>query len=1018
MDIITVKMLQTPSVAVNGQTVFFSYKKVDALFYYLICRRKATRGELVDLLWDEMDSAVAYQNLRHAIYSLRQKLACDVLVSGQKGLLTLNPEVKIHCDLWDFLERDDLSAYQNEFLPGFAVRKAENFEEFLANQRSWLNERYLEKLKGKANSAKQAGDFSAAELYARQYLAADPLDEDMATFLMLLCREQKLYRKAAGVYHELCRSLTEELSIAPLKETTDLYYDIIKEWNAFTDEVEKEADNFLVGKREGLRCLNDAYNRLISGQSGGISVVIQGEAGVGKTCLLDYFFYNYDLSDSLLIRSACYQSEASFSLAPWYTVSITLTDLLQANNIELSPEYRKAVANLFPVLNYSYEDAESIYEHLNHSNLQTAQDGFMMALSALTSRIPVVLVFEDIHWMDKQSVELLKLLIRCLRNKKVMVVCTCREELPSYLVQFFFEAIQDDLLTTCVLNRLTREETTYFIQRQTEVKYSQEDLDRIYKNTSGNPLLLIQLLKAAEQEGGLSPLSSNPEQIINYRLAGLHPPMKQLLDIISLFSDWVSVDMLCMITGKDRAELLRLCAALKQQKMIRRCTQGGQIMVTLDHQVIGEVIYKRQPPFIRRVLHLRVVNILERERPETLAAFDRLIYHATEGGDRFKALYYKIRTLNLYTSMCYELLPILSNSPDDQVPEEENLTRFFSNLEQELDSLRCTKSADNQMKELSHIFLLAKGRFFIQKGLYDVGIPAIMSLVAECHVPEDTSCLLKAHRQIIYYTMQVYDLGLMEKHVNIGLKIAMDCGDQLELAIYRRLEGYLYMLQEKNDLAKDRLEQSITIFETLSDGDGRYDINIAGSHNYLGENWRLQGNYPAAYEEYEKAIALNQTNHYFPGTAVFFTNYGQAAYQNGDMKLARSQFEAALDIYKRSRENSWYPVTLGYCALFDTEDGRYEQAAMKIQDALGIAESINSPLWEGLVLLLTVRIRHMLQLQGKRVPCLEILWGEDIASTCRRALSLIPGQCHQWETEELLGYLSKYEIGHEKSADK
>lgn len=69
---LNVTMLQTPSVTLDGVPVSFPFKRADALLYYMLVRRSATRQELISLLWESCDEATGLKNLRNTLYTLKR----------------------------------------------------------------------------------------------------------------------------------------------------------------------------------------------------------------------------------------------------------------------------------------------------------------------------------------------------------------------------------------------------------------------------------------------------------------------------------------------------------------------------------------------------------------------------------------------------------------------------------------------------------------------------------------------------------------------------------------------------------------------------------------------------------------------------------------------------------------------------------------------------------------------------------------------------------------------------------
>ena len=182
--VLTIKLFGNPAVFVDGREVTLPYRRAEALLYYLLLNRKAARSELVDLLWTDGDTATALKNLRHAIYTIRKRLECDLFLPGQRSMLEIDPSVDVRCDVLEFLEKDDLSVCGSNFLEGFSLPGADLFEEWMEEQRNLLQTRYLKKLLEAEQKALKSGDLSRAEQYGLEYVDRDPLDENAAVALM------------------------------------------------------------------------------------------------------------------------------------------------------------------------------------------------------------------------------------------------------------------------------------------------------------------------------------------------------------------------------------------------------------------------------------------------------------------------------------------------------------------------------------------------------------------------------------------------------------------------------------------------------------------------------------------------------------------------------------------------------------------------------------------------------------------------------------------------------------------
>lgn len=999
------KLLGTPCVLVDGRTISLPYKKADALLYYLLRKGKVSRNEAVELLWPDNDTQTALKNLRHAIYSIRKEFGWDFLRGGQRALLELSPEIELQCDVSDFWESGDPERYGGEFLKDFSIPKTVPFEDWLTQERNLLQARYLRSLLAAAREAFRQGDLARTARYCMAYVKQDPLEEDAVVLLMQVYSARQQYRKAIGLYQELCKRLSDEFGIAPMKETTALYYQIADEWNTSTSRMEEDTD-CLLGKERALRRL-----LLLCNGAGGPRrqpcILLEGEAGVGKTYLLDHILTRYDFSDWLICRSFCYQTEANSFLVPWNSIMLELATELELRHITIPETYIKTAAVLFPGLSPGAGEllAASDQDYPLQASLHAAQRSVLAMFSMVAKQTPLLLIFEDIHWMDTGSAGLLALLLRRLRELDVAVICTSRDILPPHIAKLVEEGQRDKVLERCLLHSFTREETDRFLRRYAE-QFPQEELaEQIFHNTGGNPLLLTQILDSLKENRTPEELPRTPEAIIGYRLSTLSEDERQLLELVSVFVDRAPFDALAAILHKDTLALTYLCHQLTQKKLLAESIQNGLLEYAFVHERIKSIVSDQQSESGRRLLHLRLAQFLEMELERGGSpSYDRLCHHYTEGGDHLKAFRYKILSMNAFAGLFYELLPTLTETPEVDGRRTDELTDYFRTLEGELADLRRFSTAE-ELRELDRLeltLLHTESRFCIHDGLYPRGLERLHQLLNRCDTMGERDMAFQAHLQFIYYGIQTGNKAVMERHLSIGRTLLERKESSAEYGVYLRLLGLLRLMQGDYPQAREILEQSIRVFLALDpDMAGRYAINIAGAYNYMAESYRLEGRYSQAFRCYDQAIAYNRSRGYYPGAAVIYTNYGVAAYQNGQRSEARKLFRYAVDIYTDSHEYSGYPIALAYLALYDAQDGNFDRAAKQLRDALRLSETIGSPWWKGITLYMSWNIRRLMEKRSQRNEELETFWPASKEEHCRQCLSCLHQLKPRIETTEM-----------------
>ncbi len=1000
------RLLGTPCILVDGRAISLPYKKADALLYYLIRKGKASRSEVVDLLWPDVDTQTALKNLRHAIYSIRKEFGWDPLLKGQRALLELSPSLELWCDVSDFLESGDPDRYGGEFLKDFSVPKTAPFEDWLTQERGILQNRYLRSLLSTAQTAFRCGDLERAAKYCLSYVEQDPLEESAVVLLMRIYCAQQQFRKAIGLYHELSKNLSDEFGITPMKETSSLYYQIVDEWNASTCRMEEDSDRLLLGKDSALRkllllCNGSSDTRHQS------CILLEGEAGVGKTYLLDHILSHFDFSDRLICRSFCYQTETSGFLAPWNSIMLELAAELELRRIAIPDTYIKTAAVLFPDLAPSAGEhlAISDQEYPLQASRHAAQRSVLSIFSIAAKQTPILLVFEDIHWMDAGSAALLAVFLRRLRELDIAVICTSRDILPPHIRQFAEEGERDGVLERCLLRSFTLEETRQFLRYYTNWDPQEELAKQIFQNTGGNALLLTQILDSLKENKTPAELPRTPEDIIGYRLAGLSADERQLLDLISVFVGWASFEILASILHKDALSLTYLCHQLTQKRLLAESAQNGMLEYAFVHERIKSIVSSQQSESGRRLLHLRVARFLEEAMERgSPPAYERLCHHYTAGGDRLKAFRYKILSMNAYAGLSYELLPTLTTAPRAEERGNDELADYFHALEAELEDLRrfCIAEDGQELNRLELILLHTESRFCIHDGLYSRGLELLRRLLECCAEMEDRDMEVQAHLQFIYYGIQTGDKAVMERHLTAGFSLLRGKEQTAEYGVYLRLLGLLRLMQGKYPEAREIMNQSIQTFLALEpEMDGRYAINIAGAYNYMAETYRLEGEYPAAFHCYDLVIAYNRSRGYYPGAAVIYTNYGVAAYQNGQQTEARKLFRYAVDIYTESHEYSGYPIALSHLALYDAQEGSFDLAAQQLRSALSLSETIGSPWWKGVTLYMAWKIRCLLESRGQTSEALEAFWPASKEEHCRQCLSCLHQLQPRIETKEM-----------------
>jgi DNA-binding SARP family transcriptional activator/tetratricopeptide (TPR) repeat protein len=501
------RLLGTFEARLNGVPLErFRSAKVRALLAYLAVEADRThlREALATLLWGEYPEANAQQSLSQALTNLRGLLATlavpgnpsDPLLSitGQSVQLHPDPErlwVDIHAfdsllaaadpqrssaleeiDLADPLE-EAVALYQGPFLAGLSLPDSREFEEWLMLHREQRHQAMMLALERLVRRHLAEGRTELVRPYARRQLSLEPWSESGHQALMLALALQG-QRGAALQQYEACRRvLAEELGVEPSAATEVLVRQIREGIPSQAMLASNPPPAPFVARERELTRLEQSLARALAGQ--GRVILVTGEAGTGKTALLEHFARRaQEIHHWLVVAGGRCGAYAGLG-DPFLPFREILHALIGETEGVWSggtgdPEHARRQMALFPQATEALlargpdligrlisvetlaaraetlapPDApwrDRLAEHLERSRLsspgktsrrteplqQEALFGQVTrVLQAIARKQPLLLLIDDLQWADVTSLSLLFHLGRRLAGCRILVVCAYR----------------------------------------------------------------------------------------------------------------------------------------------------------------------------------------------------------------------------------------------------------------------------------------------------------------------------------------------------------------------------------------------------------------------------------------------------------------------------------------------------------------------------------------------------------------------------------------------------------------
>lgn len=205
-------------------------KRLALLAYLAGATRRAfhSRDTLLALLWPDLDGEHARAALRQALYVLRGALGDNVLVTCGNGVIGLD-HARFWCDVASFRQALDagkqseaLALYGGEFLLGFHVSGAPEFERWLAGERACLAVHAATAAWALTESEERGGDLTSALEWARRLLSLDPENERALRRVVSLLDRLGDRMGALRIYREFVRRIAEDYAMDPAPETEAL----------------------------------------------------------------------------------------------------------------------------------------------------------------------------------------------------------------------------------------------------------------------------------------------------------------------------------------------------------------------------------------------------------------------------------------------------------------------------------------------------------------------------------------------------------------------------------------------------------------------------------------------------------------------------------------------------------------------------------------------------------------------------------------------------------------------------
>lgn len=918
---IEIQLFGKPGVKIDGQSVEISLKKSEATLYYIAYEKRVTRDEVVGIIWSDVVQEVAKKNLRNSLYRLKKDIEAELFRNPNKHVIELDDTLDLQVDT-NVDEALFLSRYKGRFLENFYLKESDAFERWRQEVEGALNQKFLKLAAEKVAEKVAQKNYDEAIELALVMHRIDEFDESVVRILMRLHHALGQFKQISEVYMSLKGMLDEEMGIQPDKETRDQYYALIYA----TGDSDSEGE-VVFGRDDELVKIEKFLHQCAVGQSRK-SLILTGEAGVGKSKLLETCLSKYTRSFTLL-KMTCYPAESPYAYKSWNDVFSQISEIVSEEAIELPLLVKQVLVKFFPGF---AEWTGSVYiENTESINADYLEKLSINLFEKLLKKRRILLAIDDLQWMDGHSLRLLSSLVHHVEG--FVFVATLRNELNAAVEHFTAQLYKYDRLLEIQLQRFSEDEAYAFMDYLTDQPLESAIKKRLFEESEGNAFFIVEGTLALKQD--VSQQKHRFKGILDSRFIGVEPGEMKLLVIAAMFFDEVEFDMLVKLYTVDEDELLEYIQHMKNRYILKEWESDGHYKLKFTHHKLREHIYEQTPAVKKRILHNRIAGIIEEgltgDQRDVLA-YQKLIYHYSSAGNVMNHLTYYLKYLKTTFDFSHELYPELlgiSQEVMDKSPEE-----VFAELEALFD-----KVAEEGALAQKSQFLHMKARYHIRHGKYAQGMALIHQLLEICQRTDDKEMLFKAYVQWFYYLIQTDQVDQMDTVLKKIDEIKKTAKND---AIARRLMGISSLMAGRYEEARVHFDASIISFENLGTG-GRYVLNIAACYNYISDTFRKQGRMDEALHNVEKAIDICAKHNIMRGSSIFNTNAGIIAFEIDQIDLAKQYFEQALKNFE-TVDTLWRRSEAeGYLGIIMIRTGQEVMGKNYLEAAKMHAEIIGNP---------------------------------------------------------------------------